>query len=153
MNSITVQRIDRSFPSPTKAQLQRWANSVLTDYLRNTEIVVRIVGAEESAALNAQFRGKAGPTNVLSFPFAVPQPVDSDLLGDLVICAAVVAAEAAEQNKKLLDHWAHVVIHGILHLLGYDHIEDSDAEVMEAREVAILKSLNIANPYLEVITQ
>jgi probable rRNA maturation factor len=152
MNDIEVQRIDRSHAAPATEQLQRWVDSALSDYPHATEIVIRIVDAQESAALNAQYRGKTGPTNILSFPFTVPQGIELDLLGDLVICAAVVESEAREQDKNPLDHWAHIVIHGVLHLLGRDHIEERDAEVMEAEEVAILKSLNIANPYLEVIS-
>jgi probable rRNA maturation factor len=107
--------------------------------------------------LNLQYRHKQGPTNVLSFPFEWPQGLDeaecgdAALLGDLVICAPVVEREASEQYKSLSAHWAHMIIHGLLHLLGYDHIEESDAEEMEMKEIAILKKLQIENPYIEVI--
>ncbi|MGR8935633.1 MAG: rRNA maturation RNase YbeY [Gammaproteobacteria bacterium] len=144
---IEVQRIDSSHPSPANAQLQCWVDSALSAYPHNAEIVIRIVDTQESAALNAQYRGKSGPTNILSFPFEAPPGIVLDLLGDLVICAAVVSCEAGEQHKPLHDHWAHIVIHGVLHLLGYDHVEEKDAEEMEALEIAILKSLHIANPY------
>jgi probable rRNA maturation factor len=151
MNTIDVQRIDRSHYSPARQQLQRWVDSALAAYPKDAEIVIRIVDAEESAALNAQYRGKSGPTNILSFPFAAPQGIALELLGDLAICAAVVEREAGEQGKKPQDHWAHIVVHGVLHLLGHDHVEERDAEVMEAKEIAVLQSLKIANPYLEAI--
>ena len=151
MNTIDVQRIDRIHPSPAKQQLQRWVDGALCAYPKDAEIVIRIVDSGESAALNTRYRGKSGPTNILSFPFTAPEGIELDLLGDLVICAAVVESEAREQGKNPQDHWAHIVIHGVLHLLGYDHVEEQDAEAMEAEEIAILKSLNIANPYLEVI--
>lgn len=154
MNTIEVQRIDPLLPGPAAEMLQQWVDSALSDYSdKDSEILIRIVDEQESAALNAQYRAKSGPTNILSFPFEVPAGIEldeADYLGDLVICAAVVEREAIEQHKKPQHHWAHIVIHGVLHLLGYDHIEEQDAEVMEAKEIAILKSLNIANPYLEV---
>lgn len=155
MNTIEVQRIDPSHPGPAAEMLQQWVDSALSDYSdKDCEILIRIVDEQESAALNAQYRNKSGSTNILSFPFEVPAGVEldeADYLGDLVICAAVVEREAKEQHKKPPDHWAHIVIHGVLHLLGYDHIEEQDADIMETKEIAILKSLNIANPYLEVI--
>ena len=111
------------------------------------EITIRLVDSDESQQLNNQYRGKDKPTNVLSFPFEVPTGIELDLLGDLVICAPVIAAEAIEQNKSENAHWAHMVIHGCLHLLGYDHINDQEAEEMEALEIALLAKLNIADPY------
>jgi probable rRNA maturation factor len=102
--------------------------------------------------LNEYYRHKAGSTNVLSFPFEVPEGVLSHLLGDLVICAAVVEREAREQGKDLEAHWAHMVVHGMLHLQGYDHISETDAAVMEAEEIAILNSLGFPNPYEEIMT-
>lgn len=144
---LEVQRIDSSHFSPADEQLQRWIDSALSGYSSDAEIVIRIVDAQESAALNMQYRGKTGPTNILSFPFESPPGVTLNLLGDLAICASVVAREAGEQGKSLQDHWAHIVIHGVLHLLGYDHIDEPDAEAMEAVEIALLKSFHIANPY------
>jgi len=99
--------------------------------------------------LNQQYRGKDKPTNVLSFPFEVPEEIELDLLGDLIICTKVVEQEAKQQHKVLHTHWAHLVIHGCLHLLGYDHINEQDAEEMEKLEVQLLSTLNISDPYIE----
>lgn len=107
------------------------------------------MNSEESQSLNSQYRGKDKPTNVLSFPFEVPDGIELDLLGDLIICADVVEKEAQEQDKPLLHHWAHMVIHGTLHLLGYDHISDDEAEEMEALEIKLLAHLSIPDPYQE----
>lgn len=112
------------------------------------EVGIRIVDREESAALNSAYRGKAGPTNVLSFPFEPPVGVVSPMLGDLVICAPVVAAEAEEQGKPLRSHWAHLTVHGLLHLQGYDHMDETEAREMERLEIRILKKLGIPDPYL-----
>jgi probable rRNA maturation factor len=105
----------------------------------------------ESQELNHQYRGKNKPTNVLSFPFEIPEHlpegVEIELLGDLIICAPVVEREAQEQNKALLAHWAHMTLHGCLHLLGYDHIEDKEAEEMESLEIEILQKMGFPNPY------
>src|SRR5690606_1754937 len=112
-----------------------------------SEVTIRIVGTEESQALNHQYRGKDKPTNVLSFPFEAPAGITVPLAGDLVICAPVVEQEAREQNKDAVAHWAHMVVHGMLHLQCYDHIEDNEAEVMEALEIRLLAQLGFANPY------
>jgi probable rRNA maturation factor len=111
------------------------------------EVAIRIVGAEEGRAFNRDYRGKDYATNVLSFPAELPPGVDLPLLGDLAICAPVVEREAAEQHKRPRDHWAHLTVHGTLHLLGYDHLRDAEAEAMEALETRILASLGIADPY------
>lgn len=140
---------------PNEAQFTTWLNTALQhlDETQTTAITVRIVSAEESQSLNHQYRGKDRPTNVLSFPFELPQGLPQELmpeervLGDLAICAEIVAAEAKQQNKALFDHWAHMTIHGCLHLLGYDHINDDEAEVMEAIEIAVLAKLGINDPY------
>jgi len=132
---------------PNEADFQLWLNTALLPYQKPFEVTVRIVESEESQTLNHQYRDKNKATNVLSFPFEVPEGVELDLLGDLVICADVVEQEAAEQNKVLAEHWAHMVIHGCLHLLGYDHISDDEAQEMEALEVKLLKSLSICDPY------
>jgi len=132
---------------PGAAELSRWAQAALRDERASAELTIRIVDEPESQALNRDYRGKDKPTNVLSFPFEAPPGVPSELLGDLVICAPVVAAEAAEQGKPLAAHWAHMVVHGVLHLLGYDHMDDDEAEVMEGLEVQILQGLGVPNPY------
>lgn len=119
-----------------------------------SQVTVRIVGIEESAELNHTYRGKDGPTNVLSFPFEAPPGIDIHLLGDiplgdLVICAPIVEKEAQEQAKETIAHWAHMVVHGVLHLQGYDHIEDEEALVMEGLETKILMELDYPDPYTE----
>jgi len=111
------------------------------------EVTVRFVDMAESQALNAAYRDKDKPTNVLSFPADLPEFIPSDLLGDLVICPEVVLSEAAEQHKLPLYHYQHLIIHGTLHLLGFDHIEEAEAVVMEAHEVTLLQKLNIDDPY------
>ena len=132
---------------PTEADFFRWVETVLQQQKSAGEICIRLVTHEESRELNRDYRGKDAPTNVLSFPFEVPPGIPFTLLGDLVICAEVVAQEAKEQHKALQDHWAHMVVHGALHLLGFDHINDDEAEEMEALERALLARLDIADPY------
>ena len=134
---------------PDLAQFQSWAPAAVQVVAVDSELSIRMVDAAESQQLNRDYRGKDKPTNVLSFPFESPVPLQPRLLGDLVICAPVVTAEAAQQGKAEMHHWAHLTIHGCLHLLGYDHINDDEAEQMENREIAILRQFNIENPYLE----
>ncbi|MFT5760386.1 MAG: putative rRNA maturation factor [Alteromonadaceae bacterium] len=135
---------------PSTAQFQLWVDTALSPYEKDFELTIRLTDIEESQSLNLQYRHQDKPTNVLSFPFDVPEGIELDLLGDLVICAEVVAQEAVQQNKSLLAHWAHMVIHGCLHLLGYDHIDDEDATEMETLETKLLSTLKIANPYQEI---
>lgn len=149
MNQIEVQVVFSSPGQPDKAQIQQWVDAALQDYDKDTEIVVRIVDVHESAQLNKQYRHKPGPTNILSFPADIPEGIGLNLLGDLVVCAPVVEREAIEQQKLLSHHWAHIIIHGVLHLLDYDHIENDEAEAMESLEIKILQTLNISNPYLQ----
>jgi probable rRNA maturation factor len=111
------------------------------------EVTLRIVDTIESRQLNLDYREKDKPTNVLSFAFEPPEHIDMPFLGDLVVCAAVVEKEAMEQNKQIIDHWTHLCIHGLLHLLGYDHINENEAQEMEGIETAILAKLNIDDPY------
>lgn len=154
-NIVDLQLACEDKNLPGEADIQNWIdtalaqfNSVATVPLTDAqEITVRIVDASESQQLNLSYRGKDKPTNVLSFPFESPPEVKLDLLGDLVVCAQVVEQEALQQNKYLLHHWAHIIVHGTLHLLGYDHIEDSDAQLMEALEISILAKLAIDDPY------
>jgi len=143
---VDIQKIS-SKSSPEQAQFEKWVNAALQSTDEVCELSIRLVDSDESAELNSNYRGKSGPTNVLSFPFDSPVPMEPRLLGDLIICVSIVEKEAAEQLKSVDDHWAHIVIHGCLHLLGYDHIEDDEAEEMESLEIAILQSLNIDNPY------
>ncbi|HEY8159315.1 MAG TPA: rRNA maturation RNase YbeY [Methylobacter sp.] len=147
---MEIQAVFESAGQPDQQQIQLWVDAALEDYDQDTEIVVRIVDEQESAELNEQYRHKSGPTNILSFPVDLPEGIELDLLGDLVICAPVVEKEALEQGKILEHHWAHIIVHGVLHLLGYDHIDDDEAELMENKEIAILNMLQINNPYTEV---
>jgi len=135
---------------PTTEQFQLWVDTALSQEENEFELTIRIVDIAESQLLNLQYRQKNKPTNVLSFPFEVPEGIELNLLGDLVICAEVVAQEAIEQQKSLHEHWAHMVIHGCLHLLGYDHINDDEATEMEAIEIGLLSKLSISNPYQEI---
>lgn len=134
---------------PTKEALSRWFNLVLAAHPGETrsEMTVRFVDEEESRVLNRDYRGKDKSTNVLSFPFETPPGIDLPLLGDLVISPAVVAREAHEQHKPLEEHFTHMVIHGTLHLMGYDHIEEAEAEQMESLERELLARLDITDPY------
>ena len=133
---------------PTEEQIVQWATAAVQPEGDEVEMTVRIVDEAESHELNLTYRGKDRPTNVLSFPFECPDEVELPLLGDLVICRQVVEREAAEQEKPLMAHWAHMVVHGSLHLLGYDHIEDNEAEEMESLETQIMKGLGFDDPYL-----
>lgn len=134
---------------PRETRFRLWAESVLKDRREQAELVIRIVDEDEITRLNRDYRGKDRPTNVLSFPFEAPPPVETDLIGDLVICAPVVAREAAEQGKLAEAHWAHMVVHGVLHLLGYDHLEDAEADEMEALETRLMADLGYPDPYLD----
>lgn len=134
---------------PAAASFRRWVDAALRGARRRrpAELAIRLVGADEGRALNRDYRGRDYATNVLSFPAELPPGVALPLLGDLAICAPVVLREAAEQGKPVRDHFAHLTVHGVLHLLGHDHVEDRDAEAMEALEVRILAGLGIADPY------
>jgi len=149
MNYLDFQIATRSKQLPSEAMFKVWVDAVLKDPSQNSEIVIRIVDEQEMIQFNEQYRNKKATTNILSFPFEAPEGVESDLLGDLLVCAAVVEAEAAEQKKLLEHHWAHMIVHGVLHLIGYDHIIDAEAEEMEALEIKILKTITIDNPYEE----
>lgn len=132
---------------PDNALIEQCVTAAVDGLRGRAELCLRVVDEAESEAMNTQYRGQHKPTNVLSFPSGLPESFDPPLLGDLVICASVVAREAEEQGKTLQAHWAHMLVHGVLHLLGFDHVEDGEAELMEAREIAILKKLGFANPY------
>jgi len=144
--TVDIQRIIEDETLPGDNDLVHWARAGWQQD-QDSEVTLRLVDEDESRQLNHQYRGKDKPTNVLSFPFEAPAGITVPLAGDLVICAPVVAREAIEQNKTPEAHWAHMVIHGMLHLQGYDHIEDADAEVMEALEIRLLADLGYNNPY------
>ena len=136
---------------PAPASFRRWVEAALRGAKRRkgAELAIRIVDADEGRTLNRDYRGKDYATNVLSFPAELPPGMHLPLLGDLVICAPVVAREAKEQKKPLAAHYAHMTVHGALHLLGWDHEDDKEAECMEQLEREILAELGIADPYAE----
>jgi probable rRNA maturation factor len=160
--AVTVQMASSRRGVPHARNLNRWAQAASVARLPRSDqelaLTIRVVGAAESRRLNRTWRNKDKPTNVLSFPAAPLSPgaagepprfpaKEFSELGDLAICAPVVAREAREQGKSLQAHWAHMVVHGVLHLLGYDHETDRDAEVMEARETKILAQFGYHDPY------
>jgi probable rRNA maturation factor len=132
---------------PANSEFREWVNAAV-GRRRAGEVVIRIVDEAESARLNATYRRKSGPTNVLSFPAGRDTAQWTALLGDVVICAALVRREAREQGKSAKSHWAHLTMHGALHLLGYDHVRSEDAKTMEAREIRLMRRLGFANPYV-----
>ncbi len=145
---VDVQRRVRTW-APPRRDFAIWATTALGRRGAGREIGVSVVGPAESRRLNARYRGRDKPTNVLSFPVAEAPAAGEEPrpLGDLVICPQVLRTEAREQKKSLRAHWAHLVVHGSLHLIGYDHEDDEDAGRMERREIAVLRRLGFANPY------
>ena len=134
---------------PAATSFRKWVAAALRGRIREADLAIRIVGAKEGRALNRHYRGKDYATNVLSFPAELPEGVKMPLLGDLVICAPVVAREAKEQRKPVVAHYAHLTVHGVLHLLGWDHDDDKEAEAMEQLERDILAELGLPDPYAE----
>ncbi|OCG18225.1 rRNA maturation RNase YbeY [Gilliamella sp. WF3-4] len=132
---------------PSEAQILQWLDVILPQFMDNAELTIRIVDEQESQQLNYTYRHKDKPTNVLSFPFESPVEIEVPLLGDLIICKQVVETEAVQQHKSLTSHWAHMIVHGCLHLLGYDHILDEEAEEMENIEINIMQQLGFKDPY------
>ena len=132
---------------PAAVSFRKWVAAALKGRIREADLAIRIVDEREGQALNRHYRGKDYATNVLSFPAELPEGVKLPLLGDLVICAPVVAREAAEQGKPVAAHYAHLTVHGVLHLLGWDHEDEREAEAMEQLEREILAELGIADPY------
>lgn len=148
---VEVQNVVDDAGVPPVRELVRWAETAcrgVPGAPGSAEMTIRIVGEAESRELNNRFRKANRATNVLSFPFEDPPGVETAILGDVVICAPVVAREAAAQRKRVRAHWAHLVVHGVLHLLGYEHDDDGDAEIMEALEDDILGTLGFPGPYL-----
>ena len=142
---LELQRVSSADGIPTDADFSRWARAALAGRRERAELVIRVVDEEEITVLNRDYRDQDRSTNVLSFPFEAPPPVESDLIGDLVICAPVVAREALDQGKAAWVHWAHMVVHGVLHLLGYDHVRFEDKAVMWKRQGEILSRLGLTH--------
>jgi probable rRNA maturation factor len=143
-----IQHESQFSPLPSDQSINTWVNAALKGRVsEDTEVCVRLVDKQEIQALNLAYRHKDKPTNVLSFPISLPEELDLPLLGDIVICAPIVFEEAQTQGKPYEDHFAHMLVHGCLHLLGYDHISNEEAEIMEPLEVSILASIEIPNPY------
>lgn len=139
-------------PTPEEPEMRRWIAAALAGRCEVAEVSVRLVEEQEMAALNSEYRGKPGATNVLSFPAELPPGVECPLLGDIVICPVVVDREAREQHKTPTQHWMHMLVHGSLHLLGFDHVEEADARCMESLESQILHDHGYPNPYVEAVT-
>lgn len=142
---------------PNRFVIQRWVSTTLSHHnIDSAELCIRVVDKTESQQLNNQYRHKNYPTNVLSFPCELPEYIQQEFqyhyLGDIIICADVVAEEAMQQSKVLEAHWAHMVIHGLLHLMGYDHIKVSEAKIMEQLEIMLLTNMGYPNPYQDIIT-
>ena len=144
---VDVQIASEEDDLPRVDELSEWARAAVSAFRDDAELSIRIVDEGESAELNERYRHHAGPTNVLSFPFEAPAGVSVHLIGDIVICAPVVRREALDQSKERRAHFAHMVVHGALHLLGYDHEETQEAEQMEAQERRILAALGFDDPY------
>lgn len=149
MIRIDVQNPENYSDVPNIFHINRWAKAAISDHRDSGELTIRFVSKDESQQLNFSYRGKDKATNVLSFPITVPADVDMaiPLLGDIIICRDIVLNEAKQQNKSSNAHFAHMIVHGILHLLGFDHIQKKDADVMEPKEIALLKQFGFNNPY------
>jgi len=145
--AVELSRAARVSGVPSKRLLGAWAAAAAGRRGARAVVSLRVVGPAEGRRLNRDYRGRDYATNVLSFPAGAVPAVEPRPLGDLVVCASVVAREAREQRKPVRAHWAHLVVHGVLHLLGHDHEDDADARRMERREVAVLRALGFPNPY------
>lgn len=143
---VEIQRTSSIPVVPSDPQFRLWAAAALRE-LDEAELLIRIVDLDESRELNFRFRNRNQATNVLSFPSELPEEIDLPLLGDVIICAPLVEEEARQQNKEPMAHWAHLTIHGILHLLGYDHQTEEEAADMETLEISLLRSLDFQDPY------
>lgn len=143
--SIEVQFAADGQHCPSAPQIILWAQTALEKQV--ADLTIRIVESTEIQSLNEEFRAKSTPTNVLSFPSDIPPELGLAYLGDVAVCAEIVNSEALEQGKTNDSHWAHMIIHGVLHLRGFDHIQNTDADVMEALEIDLLADLGFNNPY------
>lgn len=151
LQAIDIQFVDQSTSAPEPELLQQWASLAMG--ATDSGLTIRVVSTDEIVELNKTYRNKSQATNVLSFPADYPVEMNIAYLGDIAICADVVLQEAQSQQKTLSEHWAHMVIHGVLHLLGYDHIQDDEAKEMESLEIQLLNDLGYANPYIEIYKQ
>lgn len=151
MYRIIIQTESKRAFVPSAVKIKHWTKAALRHKRKRGEVTIRLVGKKEIQALNKTYRHKDKPTNILSFRSELPKdlPLKIPLLGDLVICSAIVNEEAKEQGKAPEAHWAHIVIHGALHLLGYDHESEADALLMEGKEIRLLKACGFSNPYTE----
>lgn len=148
---IDIESNSQNQQIPALADIESWVSAALhSQDFETAEVSIYIVDEAEGQELNSQYRGKDYPTNVLSFPADIAEEVGIPLLGDLVICAPVVEREAQEQNKALAAHWAHMLVHGTLHLIGFDHIDDDEAEQMESLETQIVTGLGYPAPYQDI---
>jgi probable rRNA maturation factor len=145
--SMEIQNVSGFDLLPKDELMIKWADQALDEQHKEAEITLRVVNIEEGQELNKEWRKKDAATNVLSFPVGEVIEHAPNLLGDIVICAPIVEQEAKEQGKDIEAHWAHLIIHGILHLQGYDHLSDEEANIMETKEIQILKKSGYANPY------
>ena len=147
--TIDIQNVTNKSLPVSNENLTKWASLTLASFMPSAELTLRFVDSKTITDLNAKYRKQAKATNVLAFPCSLPQEIvlDEPLLGDIIICPEVLAAESESLNKPLMSHWAHIVIHGVLHLLGYDHIQKKDAELMQYHEITLLAKLGYANPY------
>jgi len=152
---LEVQRATTSVSVPGEGQFQLWVEAALAGKGNDFTLVIRIVDEQEARRYNRGYRAKDHATNVLSFPAELPEGLPAEIrktqIGDLLICAPVVAREATQQHRPEIDHWAHLTIHGVLHLLGYDHQQSEDAVAMESLETEILRNLGISDPYQDLI--
>lgn len=144
---VNIQRATKTRNLPSNQRIRTWVHAALKSHVQQAELTVRMVGTGEAARLNQAWRREKGPTNVLSFPADDRHDLATGFLGDIVLCAPVIVREAMQQGKSLGAHWAHMIIHGALHLLGYDHEKYAEARKMERLEKKLLAKLAIADPY------
>lgn len=146
---IDIQHASHDLSPVDDKELTRWAELTLAECCDSAELTIRLVNSEEIASLNKIYRQQDKATNVLAFPTTVPAGIELEypLLGDVILCPSVLAVESEQLNTPLIAHWSHIVIHGVLHLLGYDHIKEEDAPIMQSLEIKLLAQLGFSNPY------